>query len=193
MGKLTHIKAQLDGTPTREVLVDSLFEGLFKATVENAQRLSSDVSGSITEARKASESGLQQATNDLKAEIAQLPKPLLEAFVGHHDALNARVDRLEQMLADFGPKRDKAVSTAVDALESRMSKSMQGFARRLDKLPKPEKVDLDPISQALVALSAKKVDLSVIEKKLDKPKKWVLTPVYKDFGNEIDHVIAEEV
>ena len=185
------LKEKLSSKPTRDTMLEQLFDSLFDAVHRNSSKLSDDVQTRLVELKNAMQdiqaSSEKTSGDSLQKITAELNK-IMSSFVrGQNQASTALINRVgtfEAKAATNHQSVKKQIDKAVGDSIGKIKQEIQGIP----------KTDLSEFRDALIELATQKEpDFTSITARLDRPKEWEFEFVYETLGNKIDKVIATEV
>ena len=193
MGKLSHIKAQLEGKTGNEALIEVLFQGLFDSVQSSSSKMSGGIQKKLNELQrvvgafgsdvnKNSDASLTKIIGGLNEVVAAISKGQNEA----NQKFKERISALEKIVAANHKSSSKALQRSV-------SDVLGGFEKSISAIPQ---TDLGPVNEAILQIAKidiPQTDLEPLTRLLERPKEWEFEFTYKKFGGGIDKVLATEV
>lgn len=188
MGQLSHLfKQESDNSGAMQTALLAMMQ---KALERNEQEVSNrDVAEFVHAVVKAS-----------GAEISKYLKGMKDSMESGSGEMMEAVKRLEKALGTSSESSAKAGAEGQNALLSEIKaarKAIEGAVGKI-KMPDVPKVDLEPIVEALEALTGREIPdhspaLASIQAKLEAPAKWAFDIERDDFSGRMTKVIATKL
>ena len=189
MGKLSFIKAQLDGKTSDEVLIEKLFNSLFESVHKNSAVMSGGIQTKLNELQRVVGAFGADVNKNSNASLEKIIKGLNEVVATLTKGQNAADRVLIQRLNEL----EKSVNKKPPDVKGLLGDAVGRIEKGINAIPK---TDLSPIEEAILELSKidiPQTDLEPLTKLLERPKEWEFEFVYKKRGGGIDKVLATEV
>ena len=193
MGKLSHIKAQLEGKTGNQALVDTLFESLFDSVHKNSSAVSADIQKKLNELQRVVGAFGSDVNRNSDASLAKIIGGLNEVVAAISKGQNEANDKLSNQISALEKSVAANNKSSSRALQKSVGEGLGRIERGINAIPK---TDLSPVNEAILQIAKidiPQTDLEPLTKLLERPKEWEFEFVYKKFGGAIDKVLATEI
>jgi len=193
VGRLQHIKSQLDGKPSKEILIDQFFESLFKVVHKNSQDLSSDIQGRLGEMKDAIKNIQSHAEQNSDVTLQSIVAEVSKTLNSFQHGTNTNTVKLINRIGALESKSETNHQSVSKQIDKAIGDSVGRLKQEIRDIPQ---TNLSDVNDALIELAKQQTpetDLSSITDRLDRAKEWEFEFIYKRLGGKIDKVIATEI
>ena len=182
------LKDKLSSKPTRDTMLEQLFDSLFDAVHRNSAKLSGDVQDRLLELKNAMRDGQassEKISGDSLQKITVEVSKMLDSLA--HAQSKASTDLIKRVGA-FEVKSETNHKSVKKQIDKAIGDSVGKLKLEIQGIPK---TDFSEVNEALIEIGRHEPDFTSITERLDRPKEWEFEFVYE--ADKIDRVIATEV